>query len=109
MKSSRILKNKMRPRSLQREQASDKESLRGGRCLIFVYPLFRFSVFFHSVDHSPENRDLKSNPLLVGDLASHFEIFSKKFFFPEKGAGVFKESSVLLNSFGKRKKAQKSA
>jgi hypothetical protein len=29
--------------------------------------------------------------------------------FPEMGAGVFKQSSVLLNSFGKRKKAQKSA
>lgn len=60
-----------------------------------------------SVDHSPENRDLKSNPLLVGDLASHFEIFSKNFFFPEKGAGVFKESDVLLNSFGKRQKTAK--
>jgi hypothetical protein len=56
-------------------------------------PLFSLSSSFSSglkmcsVDHSPENRDLKSNPLLVGDLASHFEIFFKKIFFPEKGAG----------------------
>ena len=76
-------------------------------------PLFSLSSSFSSglqmcsVDHSPENRDLKSNPLLVGDLASHFEILSKKFFFPEKGAGVFKESSVLVNSFGERKRPQK--
>ena len=109
MKFSRILKNKMRRQSLQREQTSDKKSLRGGRRLIFIYPLFRFSVFFHSVDDCRKNRDLKSNQLLVGDLASHFEKNFSKIFFPEKGAGVFNQSSVLLNSFGKRQKAQKSA
>ena len=99
----------MRRRSLQREQTSVCKSLRGGRRLIFIYPLFRFSVFFHSVDDCRKNRDLKSNPLLVGELTTQNRHGLLKKYFSQNGCGVFKQSSVLLNSFRNCQKAQKSA
>ena len=81
-------RNKMWRRSPQREKNPVLPILRGGRRHFSLYTLLADSRRkIHSIENSPHFRDLKSNPLLVGELATQKQNRDMKKYFSRNGCG----------------------
>jgi hypothetical protein len=82
-----IKRNKCAEAASERTDTSSTNHRSGFRVFSFYTLTSRFTEIFHSVEKHRNVRDLKSNPLLVGELTTQSGIAQSKNIFPEMGAG----------------------